>query len=64
MSEKRLGADLLREKIGFAALRWIEPEIGSLTGAGYSEKSAEWLARHNGSAGFINSRSCRLLTNA
>jgi hypothetical protein len=42
----------------------MEPEIGSLTGAGYGEKNAEWPAWHNGSAGFINSRSCRLLTNA
>jgi hypothetical protein len=23
----------------------MEPEIGSLTGAGYSEKSAEWLCQ-------------------
>ena len=64
MPEKRLDADLLRETIGFAALRWMEPELGSLTGAGYSGNSAKWLARHNGSAGFINTRSFRLLTNA
>jgi putative transposase len=64
MPEKRLGADLLREKIGFAALRSMELEIGSLTGAGYGGNGAKWLARHNGSAGYLNFRSCRLLTNA
>ena len=37
--EKTLDADLLREMIGFAAQRLTELEVGSLTGAGYGEKT-------------------------
>jgi transposase-like protein len=41
-------ADFLREMIGFAAQRLMELEVGSLTGAGYGEKSTERLAQRNG----------------
>ncbi len=41
-------ADLLREMIGFAAQQLMELEVESLTGAGYSEKSAELLAQRDG----------------
>jgi putative transposase len=46
--EKSPDADLLREMIGFAAQRLMELEVGSLTGAGFGEKSPERLAQRNG----------------
>ena len=41
-------ADFLRDMIGFAAIRVMELEVGSLTGAGYGEKGIERLAQRNG----------------
>ena len=38
----------MRERIGFAAERLMELEIGSLTGAPYGEKSPDRLAQRNG----------------
>jgi putative transposase len=46
--EKTPDADLLREMIGVAAQQLMELEVGSLTGAGYGEKSAERLVQRNG----------------
>src|SRR5262245_38692502 len=34
--------------IAFAAERVMKLEVGALTGAGYGEKSAEWLVQRNG----------------
>ena len=41
-------ADFLRDMIGFSAIRVMELEVGSLTGAGYGEKGIERLAQRNG----------------
>ena len=46
--EKSPDTDFLREMIGFAAQRLMELEVGSLTGAGFGEKSPERLAQRNG----------------
>jgi transposase-like protein len=46
--EKAPDADLLREMIGFAAERLMEPEIGAVTGAACGEKDPARLARRNG----------------
>jgi putative transposase len=46
--EKAPDADLLREMIGFAAQRLMEPEVGELAGAAYGEKSGDRLAQRNG----------------
>lgn len=45
---KSADADFLREMIGFAAQRLMDLEVGSLTGAGYGEKSSERIAQRNG----------------
>jgi putative transposase len=45
---KSADAEFLREMIGFAAQRLMDLEVGSLTGAGYGEKSGERLAQRNG----------------
>ena len=46
--EKTPDADLLREMIGFAAVRLMELEVGAATGAGYGEKSPLRTAQRNG----------------
>ncbi len=46
--EKSADTDLLREMIGFAAERLMELEVGSRTGAGYGEKTADRLVQRNG----------------
>jgi len=46
--EKSADADFLREMIGFAAQRLMDLEVGSLTGAGYGEKSGDRLTQRNG----------------
>ncbi|SEI01835.1 Transposase (or an inactivated derivative) [Methylobacterium sp. 275MFSha3.1] len=48
LMEKSANTDLLREMIGFAAERLMEPEVGGLTGAAHGEKSAERLVQRNG----------------
>ncbi len=48
LMEKSADADLLREMIGFAAQRLMELEVGSLTGAGPGERSAERINHRNG----------------
>ena len=45
---KSADADFLREMIGFAAQRLMDLEVGSLTGAGYGEKSSDRVAQRNG----------------
>jgi len=46
--ENRGDGDFLRERIGFAASRLMEIEVGALTGAPHGEKSVERFAQRNG----------------
>ena len=48
LMEKSADADLLRDLIGYGAQRWMELEVGVLTGAAHGEKSAERLVQRNG----------------
>ncbi len=48
MLEKSADRDLLREMIGFAAQRPMEPEVGGLTGAAHGQKSQDRLVQRNG----------------
>ena len=48
LPEKSSDADLLREMVGFAAQRLMEPEIEGLTGAAHGEYSAERINHCNG----------------
>lgn len=41
-------ADILRERIGFAAERLMDLEVGTVTGAGYGEKDASRRVQRNG----------------
>lgn len=45
--EKSTDADLLRDRIGFAAEELMALEVGAATGAGYGEKSALRVAQRN-----------------
>ena len=46
--EKTPDVDLLREMIGFAAVRLMELEVGAATGAGYGDKNPLRQAQRNG----------------
>ena len=45
--EKAPDADLLREMIGFAAERLMEPEVGAATGAAFGDKNPSRRAQRN-----------------
>lgn len=51
LMEKSAGADLLREMIGFAAVRRMEPEVGARTGADYGKNSSDRPAQRSGRNG-------------
>jgi len=46
--EKTPDAGLLREMIGIAAERLMEPEVGAVTGAAFGEKDPDRRAQRNG----------------
>ena len=48
MLEKGSDATFLREMIGFAAQRLMEPEVGEVTGAAHGERSPDRLVQRNG----------------
>lgn len=48
LAEKGADIDVLRQRVQFMAQRLIEIDVDGRCGAGYDEKTPEWLNRRNG----------------